>query len=110
MPKDKLARFKLIGNNPFPTNYTAFRADRTVRRFCKMISTYRQEVHGAPSELPKPLVYVAHYFAIPMTKSDSDNPRDRRGIAPEAPPKQTLTERMAGVPNDYPVEPEGETA
>ena len=81
MQKDKLARFGLVGNSPFATDYKAYRAERTVRKLCKMISTYRQNVCGVNErKLPVALVYIAHYFAIPMTKADSDNPKDRRGL------------------------------
>jgi hypothetical protein len=101
MPKDKLLRFGLVGNSPFPVDYKAYRADRTVQRLCKIIGTYRQCVQGNNEpRLPKALVYIAHYFAIPMTKADSDNPKDRRGIdrSAEAAPEVVESNILATEP------------
>lgn len=81
MPKDMLSRYALKGNTKNGERHKAWHADATVRRMSRTTSTYRLLVHGSKSiRLPASLRYGVHYFAIPMSRADSDNPRDRRGL------------------------------
>lgn len=77
---DMLAKHKLKGGNIVGAQrYKSFRADKRVRDFSRMFNTYRTYVHGVTaSRNCAPLRSMAHYFCIPMSKMDSDNPRDRR--------------------------------
>ena len=80
MPADKLKRFKLLGNIK-DYDRLVCRNAQVVAKSIRMFSTYRQLVHGVNEiKLPASLKYTAHYFAIPMSRSDSDNPRDRKGL------------------------------
>jgi hypothetical protein len=81
LPKDMLARYSLTGNVKNSERSVSFRNDKTVRRFTRMVSIYRVLVHKSKSiSLPSPLKSTVHYFAVPMSRADSDNPRDRRGL------------------------------
>ena len=81
MPKDMLSRYALPGNVKNGTRSISFRNDRAVRRLTRLASNYRLLVHKSQSiSLPSPLKSTVHYFAIPMSRADSDNPRDRRGL------------------------------
>ena len=78
MPPDKLSRFKLKGNIP---NYERLvsRNTRAIAKSIRSLHTYRMLAHGCmESRLPASLRYTAHYFAIPLSRENSDNPRDRR--------------------------------
>lgn len=81
MPKDKIAKFKLHGNfvesRPKYTN----RNTKKVAQSIRAISTYRMYVHGVTTNVvPSQLKQVAHYFLTPMSRADSDNSKDRKGI------------------------------
>ena len=80
LPSDMLARHKLKGGNIVGAQrYKAFRADKKVRDFSRLFHTYRTYVHGGvPSRNCAIVRSMAHYFCIPMSKMDSENPRDRR--------------------------------
>lgn len=79
MPADMLARYKLTGNISEPYTSKAFRNDKTVRKFSRMVSNYRTFVHGCTEgKLPSSLRQTVQYFCVPMTRSDSDNPKDKR--------------------------------
>lgn len=81
MPKDMITRFKLHGNFEADRPKANSRNSKVVRKFSRMISTYRMKVHGvAETKLPSQLRQVAHYFAIPMSRADSDNSKDRKGL------------------------------
>lgn len=79
MPKDKLARHKLKGNISYTERVVS--GGKRVKKFAESIKHYRQFVHGVnePS-LASSLRQTAHYFSIPMSRADSDNPRDRKGL------------------------------
>ena len=87
MPKDKLQRFKLNGNIDEPGEYKVRSiADvKTVARSARAVHTYRMYVHGCVEpRLPSSLRRTVHYFLTPMSRADSDNAKDRRGIEVEA--------------------------
>lgn len=77
---EMLSRHKLKGNIVDGQRYKSFRNEKKVQEFSRMISTYRVLVHGVTTEhrLASPLRSMCHYFAIPMSRMDSDNPRDRK--------------------------------
>ena len=80
---EMLARHKLRGNTVDSQRYIAFRSDKTVRDFSRMFSTYRLLVHGVTTRhrLASPIRNMAHYFSIPLSKSDSDFSRDKKANA-----------------------------
>ena len=83
MPKDKLTRFKLTGNIDNPGDYRVRSiADvKTVARSARAVKNYRMYVHGCmESKLPSSLRRTVHYFLTPMSRADSDNSKDRRGM------------------------------
>ena len=80
MPKDMLNKFKLKGNLADPPIYVT-RDARKIARSVRMVSTYRQLVHGAPPKLPSSLRTLVHYFLVPLSRTDSDNPRDNNAAA-----------------------------
>ncbi len=81
MPNDKLVRFKLKGNSAEPFTGKATRSDKTVRRLCRMLRNYRAYVHACyEPKLPSALRQSVHYFSVPMTRADSDNAKDKRGL------------------------------
>ena len=79
MPADKLVRFKLKGN--ISSDRVVSRNTKLVKKFAESIKHYRQSAHGVnESRLPSCFRMSAHYFTIPLTRADSDNPRDKRGL------------------------------
>ena len=80
LSKEKLARYKLRGNDVLTAQrYVAFRNEKKVRDMSRLVNTHRTYVHGVlPARNCSPLRSMCHYFCIPMSKMDSDNPRDRR--------------------------------
>lgn len=83
MPKDKLVRFKLKGNieNPGDYKHRTMSDVKIVARSARAIHTYRMYVHGCVEpRLPSALRRTVHYFLTPMSKSDSDNSKDRKEI------------------------------
>lgn len=81
MPKDMLKRHKLVGNPKEAVRYTAFRNSKRVRELTRMTKTYRLLVHGVNEPyLAAPLRNSVQYFCIQMTRADSDNPKDRKGL------------------------------
>ena len=84
MPKDMLKRHKLLGNME-TTNYSNRHNINVVAKSARALKTYRMLVHGSmENKLPSSLRQSVHYFLTPMTRSDSDNGRDRRGLEPVA--------------------------
>lgn len=78
MPKDKLARFKLTGNLESPSVVIS-RDTKRVAKSIRAISTYRQLAHcSSETKLPASLRMSAHYFLVPMSRSDSANSSDNR--------------------------------
>lgn len=77
---DMLKRHKLKGNISDPVVVSASRNNNTVKKFARMIKTYRQIVHNVTEpRLCSSLRMTAHYFSVPMTRSDNDNNnRDKR--------------------------------
>ena len=87
MPKDKLQRFKLNGNieNPGEYKIRSISDVKTVARSARAVHNYRMYVHGCVEpRLPNSLRRTVHYFLTPMSRSDSDNAKDRRGSEAEA--------------------------
>ena len=80
LSKEKLAKFKLRGNDVLTAQrYISFRNEKKVRDMSRLVNTYRTYVHGGTtSRNCSPVRSFCHYFCIPMSKMDSDNPRDRR--------------------------------
>lgn len=96
MPKDKLTRFKLTGNIDNPGDYRVRSiADvKTVARSARAVHNYRMYVHGCmESRLPSSLRRTVHYFLTPMSRADSDNSKDRRGM--DADNAQNVVETVA---------------
>ena len=86
MPKDKLTRFKLSGNITDPGDYKVRSiADvKLVARSARAVKNYRSYVHKCyESRLPSSLRRSVHYFMTPMSRMDSDNSKDRKGIVVE---------------------------
>ena len=80
MPKDKLAQHKLKGNIAYSERIVSGKS-KLVKKFVESIKHYRQYAHGVQTnKLASSLRMSAHYFTIPMSRSDSDNPRDKRGL------------------------------
>ena len=95
MPKDKLTRFKLNGNISDPGDYKVRSiADvKLVARSARAVKNYRMYVHKCnEARLPSSLRRSVHYFMTPMSRSDSDNSKDRKGIVVE-------TDNTANEPN-----------
>ena len=87
MPKDKLTRFKLKGNIDEPGEYKhrTISDVKLVARSARAIHTYRMYVHGCNEpRLPSSLRRSVHYFLTPMSRSDSDNSKDRKNIIVES--------------------------
>lgn len=85
MPKDKITRFKLSGNFETDRPKVVSRNIKKVAQSVRQLSTYRMYVHGvAETKLPSQLRQTAHYFLIPMSRADSDNAKDRKGLTVEA--------------------------
>ncbi len=87
---EMLARHKLKGNSVDAQRYKSFRNEAKVKQFSRMVSTYRLLNHGVTTNhrLASPLRSMCHFFAIPMSKMDSDNPRDRKASYGETAPAQ----------------------
>lgn len=86
MPKDKLTRFKLNGNISDPGDYKVRSiADvKLVARSARAVKNYRSYVHKChEARLPSSLRRSVHYFMTPMSRMDSDNSKDRKGIVVE---------------------------
>ena len=86
LSKEKLAQYKLRGNDVLTARrYVAFRSEKRVRDMSRLVNTYRTYVHGVVvAKNCSPLRSLCHYFCIPMSKMDSDNPRDRKASYGEA--------------------------
>jgi hypothetical protein len=81
MPVDKLKRFKLSGNMVAPNLVSKSRNTQQMARAAMAMKIYRQVAHGCTEpRLPASLRQSLHYFAKPLSRSDSDNPRDRKGM------------------------------
>ena len=83
MPKDKLIRFKLNGNidNPGEYKHRSLADVKKVAKSARAMHTYRMYVHGCVEpRLPSSLRRTVHYFLTPMSRSDSDNSKDRKGL------------------------------
>jgi hypothetical protein len=80
MPMDKLKQYKLLCNLRDPVSYVT-RDTKKIAQSARAISTYRMIVHGVNTHrLPSSLRSTVHYFQVPMSRSDSDNSRDSRGV------------------------------
>jgi len=77
MPPDLLKRHKLPGNTVDAVRYVAFRNDKVVRNLTKLMIEYRARVHGVyvKQRLASPLRSACHYFAIPLTRGESNEAR-----------------------------------
>jgi len=80
MPLDKLKQFKLQGNLQEPEIYTTHNTNK-IARSVRALAAYRTSVHGVShtGKLPSSLRSTVHYFRVPMSRSDSDNSKDRKG-------------------------------
>lgn len=79
LPLDKLNRHKLK-SNVYSSRIVSGNT-KLVKKFVESIKHYRQFVHGVQeARLSAPLKNSAHYFVLPMSRSDSDNAKDRRGV------------------------------
>ena len=96
MPPDKIKRFKLLPNLKDPLVQPSLSRNRAlVKKNAQDIKHYRQHVHGVNEpRLPSCYKMSAHYFAIQHTRADSDNPRDRKGLAPVDAPAPVETETL----------------
>ena len=80
MPADKLKQFKLTGNLKNPVIYKT-RDTAKIAKSVRAISTYRMLAHGVTTHrLPSCLRSSVHYYLVPMSRSDSDNSKDRKGL------------------------------
>ena len=81
MPMDKLKQFKLHGNLQEPAIYVTHNTKK-IAASVRAIAAYRLAVHGVvhTCKLPASLRSTVHYFQVHMSRSDSDNSRDRRGV------------------------------
>jgi hypothetical protein len=81
--KDMLKRHKLLGNMKEPNSYYVIHNRTKIARSARAVHTYRQFVHGVnEARLPATLRHSVHYFLTQMTRADSDNSRDRKGLEP----------------------------
>jgi len=80
MPLDKLKQFKLHGNLEEPVIYTTHNTNK-IAASVRALAAYRTAVHGVShtGKLPACLRSTVHYFRVPMSRSDSDNSKDRKG-------------------------------
>ena len=86
MPKDKLTRFKLNGNITDPGDYRVRSISdvKLVARSARAVKNYRSYVHKCnEARLPSSLRRSVHYFMTPMSRMDSDNSKDRKGMVVE---------------------------
>ncbi len=89
LPPDHLLRHKLT-NLKEPNVYVC-RNNKAVAKSVRALKSYRQTVHGVHTDkLAGSLVLSAHYFLIPMSRSDSDNPRDRKSLENLGTPSEVL--------------------
>jgi hypothetical protein len=81
LPADKLKQFKLNGNLQDPTIYVT-RNIKKIAQSVRATAAYRAAVHGVThtGKLPASLRTTVHYFQVQMSRADSDNSRDRKGI------------------------------
>lgn len=81
LPLDKLKQFKLKGNLEEPAIYVTHNTNK-IARSVRALSSYRLIVHGVvhTGKLPASLRSTVHYFQVQMSRSDSDNSKDRKGI------------------------------
>jgi hypothetical protein len=81
LPADKLKQFKLHGNLQEPVIYVT-RNTKKIAQSVRAIAAYRAAVHNVThtGKLPACLRTSVHYFQVPMSRADSDNARDRKGI------------------------------
>ena len=81
MPADKLKQFKLHGNLQEPVIYVT-RNTKKIAQSVRALASYRATVHGVvhTGKLPASLRSTVHYFQVQMSRSDSDNSKDRKGI------------------------------
>jgi hypothetical protein len=85
MPKDMLKRFKLTGNMKVPNSFYVIHNRTKIARSARAVHSYRQFVHGVnETKLPASLRQTVHYFLTQMTRADSDNSKDRKGLEPVA--------------------------
>jgi hypothetical protein len=80
MPADKLALYKLQGNTlKNDTVRYISRDTKSVAKRVRAIGTYRMIVHGVTTpKVPSCLTNIAHYFLIPMTRSEGSNSNEQR--------------------------------
>lgn len=80
MPADKLSLYKLQGNTlKNDTVRYISRDTKSVAQRVRAISTYRLLVHKSGStKVPSCLTNIAHYFLIPMTRSEGSNSNEQR--------------------------------
>jgi hypothetical protein len=79
MPADKLALYKLQGNTlKNDTVRYICRDTKSVAQRVRAIGTYRMLVHGVTTpKVPSCLTNIAHYFLIPMTRSEGSSNEQR---------------------------------
>ena len=93
MPADKLSLYKLQGNT-FKNDAVRYiyRDSKSVAKAVRAISTYRMIVHGvATHKVPSCLTNIAHYFLIPMSRSEGSNTNDRRSENAETSSAESTT-------------------
>ena len=93
MPADKLSLYKLQGNTlkNDAVRYIS-RNTKSVAKAVRAISTYRLLVHNVNThKVPSCLTNIAHYFLIPMTRSEGSNTNDRRSENAEASSAESTT-------------------
>ena len=93
MPADKLSLYKLQGNTlKNDTVRYIYRDSKSVAKAVRAISTYRMIVHGvATHKVPSCLTNIAHYFLIPMSRSEGSNSNDRRSENAETSSAESTT-------------------
>jgi hypothetical protein len=79
MPADKLALYKLQGNTlKNDTVRYICRDTKSVAQRVRAIGTYRMLVHGVTTpKVPSCLTNIAHYFLIPMSRSEGSSNEQR---------------------------------
>lgn len=75
LPADKLSLYKLQGNTlKNDTVRYISRDTKSVAQRVRAISTYRMIVHNVTThKVPSCLTNIAHYFLIPMSRSEGGN-------------------------------------
>lgn len=81
MPADKLKQFKLHANLKEPVIYVT-RNTKKIAASVRALAAYRATVHGVvhTGKLPASLRSTVHYFQVQMSRADSDNNKDRKGL------------------------------